>query len=611
MTGPRMKIGVLIDAVHELYQAGVWKGIVSHAKKYDLDLVTFVGTTQDGTADFESGFDDRLDNHFNVVSDFAVDCGLDGIIILTSPITTSHGREYVKKLCARFGELPLVCVSEKVPGYHHVVVDNASGIEATIAHLVTVHNLRSIAFIKGPNDHNEAQERYAAYKRGLAANNLEYRPELVLEGGFISRDGVLAVRNLIQRNLEFDGIVAVNDYSAFGALEELSKNGVLVPTDVAVTGFDDVPEAARVTPSLATVRQPLESLGQVAVESILAQLGRMDFSMDTVLPTEAVHRRSCGCFSKRVLRARTSQVPLEELTMERVVIQLWQVALENVHKDATAYPGDIALRELIESLVGSLVWDVQRPVIRHIFLNEVDILLYRAEHFSDTDALMFALLRELSVHVGALFEKAEHIGEANNLLEQAGAFIREQLAGRVNRTRLIEEEFQHRIAVTCQRLVHCFDFERLKKTITKGFPELGIRSFALWKFKKPILPENWTMPDMVDLVWAYRLDDDGNPVTVNDGEMPACTLIPEAFRCANCNSHYIFMPYHVENQYIGFAMYEYSPDAPLFMYENLRGHLSAAMTACSFKEIVDAAQSRQTPTEINFKNGAKTAVTPD
>ena len=303
-----------------------------------------------------------------------------------------------------------------------------------------------------------------------------------------------------------------------------------------------------------------------------------------MLPTEPVHRRSCGCFSQRVLRARTSQVPLEGLSQERVVVQLWQVALENVHKKADAYPGDAALRELIESLVGSLIWDVQRPVIRHIFLNEVDILLYRAEHFSDTDTLMFALLRELSVHVGSLFEKTDHIGEANNLLEQAGAFVREQLAGRVNRTRLIEEEFQHRISITCQRLVHCFDFERLGKIISAGFPELGIRSFALWKFESAIAPEKWTMPTDAELVQAYRVDDDGNPQTFTEKSLSLKNIIPAQIQVSRQSNSFIFMPYHAENRYIGFAVYEVSPEAPLFMYENLRGHLSAAMTTCELHQ---------------------------
>ena len=582
MKGARTKIGILIDAVHELYQAGIWRGIVSQARQCDVDLVTFVGTTQDGSAHFGSDFEDRLEYHYDVVVDFAVRSDIDGLVVLTSPITNIHGKDYVRKLCDRFGDLPLVCVSEKVPGYHSIIVDNASGIEATIEHLVSVHNLRNIVFIKGPNEHNEAEERLAAYKRGIAANNLAYRDELVLEGGFVSRCGELAIRKLLARKIEFDGVVAVNDYSAFGALQELSRNNLLVPSDVAVTGFDDVPEASRVTPSLATIRQPLERLGEAAVDSILAQLGKADLNKDAVLPTEPVLRRSCGCFSPKVLGSKAVQKQIDGLSMNEVVDQLWETALESVHKSAPAYPGDDALRELIDNLVGSLVWDVQRPVIRHIFLNEVDILLYRAEQFSDTDTLMFSLLRELTVYAASLFDKADHIGEANNLLQQAGTFIREQLAGRSNRTKLAEEAFQHRVRITNQRLVSSFDYDKLAENIIVGLPSLGVRSFALWRFESPIAPGDWQMPARSHLFCAYRIDESGEVVkTIGQDTRSTHVIMPEEFRCRECSNNHILMPYHFDNFYIGFAVYEYSPEAPLFMYEELRGHLSAALTACA------------------------------
>ncbi|MBN2718923.1 MAG: substrate-binding domain-containing protein [Deltaproteobacteria bacterium] len=580
MNGLRTKIGVLIDAVHELYQAGIWKGIVAEARERDLDLLTFVGTTQDGTAFFCSEFEDYLEYHYDMVVDFALRSDIDGLIVLTSPITNIRGKAYVENLCRRFGTLPLVCVSEKVPGYHHVLVDNATGIEATIAHLVAVHNLRNIAFIKGPDDHEEATERLAAYRRGVEQNGLVYRPELVVDGGFITRNGEQAVQRLLERRVEFDGIVAVNDYAAIGALHALSSANLLVPSDVAVTGFDDVPEASRVTPSLATVRQPLALLGKAAVGSLLAQLGDTQLQADVVLPTEPLQRRSCGCFSSRVLRARAAPKQVDALSQEEVVSALWQTALEHVDRDAPAYPGDEALRERVVSLVDSLIWDVHRPVIRNIFLNEVDIMLFRAERFSNTDTLMAALLRELTVYAASLFDRADQIGEAGNLLQQAGTFVREQLNGRSNRTQLAEDEFRHRIRITNQRLVSSFSFEQLIRTMSTGFPALGIRSFALWRFDAPVVPQNWQMPNVAELFFGYRVTDDNRLITVSNAQMDAQILLPEQLRCDDAGSNYIFMPYHFENRYIGFAVYEYAAGAPLFIYEEIRGHLSATLAAC-------------------------------
>ena len=590
MTEPLTRIGILIDAVHELYQAGIFEGIVAQAKQRHVDLIAFVAETQDGTAHFDAGMAQPLFRHHEMTIDFATRAGLDGVIIAAGPIAHAQGKEYLEQLCKRFGDTPLVCIAENVPGYHSVLVDNAGGIEDVIEHLVTVHNLRSIAFIAGPDENDEAEERFQAYREGLAKNNLPFRPELVQKGGFCTETGACAARELLQKNIEFDGIVAVNDFAAIGAMTELARQGVLIPTDVAVTGFDDTVEAALVTPSLATIRQPLERLGEAAVDNILSQMGKLDFILNARLPTEPIYRRSCGCFSTSVLRSRTSQVPIEEISQEGVVNHLWRIARENVNRTAEGYPGDTALRELIESLVGSLVWDVQRPIIRHIFLNEVDILLYRAEQFcDDTAQLIFMLLRELSVHVGALFEPADQIGEANNLLEQAGAFVREQLAGQARRSHVIEDQTALLVRTTSQRIVQCFDIDKLRRSLAIGLPELGIRSFALWWFNDAISPEEWKMPENAELVWAFRVEDGMETVSMADQQMDASLMMPDMIRPSDASSAYLFMPYHAENRYLGYAMYEYSPSAPLSVYEILRGHITAAMRYCSLKRLADVA----------------------
>ena len=82
---------------------------------------------------------------------------------------------------------------------------------------------------------------------------------------------------------------------ALGAYHALSLAGLRVPEDVAIVGFDDVSFASLLSPALTTVRAPIEDVGRMAAEKLVAQIQGQVVDMLTLLPTELVIRRSCGC----------------------------------------------------------------------------------------------------------------------------------------------------------------------------------------------------------------------------------------------------------------------------------------------------------------------------
>jgi LacI family transcriptional regulator len=92
-----------------------------------------------------------------------------------------------------------------------------------------------------------------------------------------------------------EAIACASDSTAIGAQHALSADGIQVPADVAVTGFDDIPLARHLTPGLTTVNQPIQRLGVVAVEALLAKVSGAACARDVVLPTQLVVRASCGC----------------------------------------------------------------------------------------------------------------------------------------------------------------------------------------------------------------------------------------------------------------------------------------------------------------------------
>ncbi len=151
-----------------------------------------------------------------------------------------------------------------------IQVHNRQGARAATQHLIE-RGHRLIAHISGPLSHPDAVERWGGYFEALAAAELPFDPELVVEGDFRSASGKDAVDALLAAGREFTAIFAASDQIAMGALLALRQNGKDVPRDVSVVGFDDETFAAYCCPPLTTVRQPMFEMGQAAVRNILAR----------------------------------------------------------------------------------------------------------------------------------------------------------------------------------------------------------------------------------------------------------------------------------------------------------------------------------------------------
>ena len=199
---------------------------------------------------------------------------------------------------------PLISIGVEFRGQSCVLIDNEEGMHEAISHLIIHHNFRHIAFIQGPSGHPEAELRFTAYKKTLEENDILFDPNLIAPGDFREISGTKAMHLLIdERNVEFDAVVAANDIMAIGAAFELQNRGYSIPQDVAIIGFDDIPQCETFNPPLTTIRQPLYQLGEQAGELLLMKLEDQNIPPITTCLTKMVIRRSCGCFSKTVLNA--------------------------------------------------------------------------------------------------------------------------------------------------------------------------------------------------------------------------------------------------------------------------------------------------------------------
>lgn len=149
-------------------------------------------------------------------------------------------------------------------------VDNYGGAIAMVEHLVA-QGRRRIAFIAGPDNNFDAHERLRGYRDALARLLPGVR-EWVLPGAFDEASGHRAGLELLAASERPDAVFAANDMMALGCLFVFAEAGVRVPTDIALSGFDDIPLARYVHPTLSTMRVNIAELGARAARLLVARL---------------------------------------------------------------------------------------------------------------------------------------------------------------------------------------------------------------------------------------------------------------------------------------------------------------------------------------------------
>jgi LacI family transcriptional regulator len=186
--------------------------------------------------------------------------------------------------------IPATTIGFELPGdtVSSVMVDNEAGGRLALEHL---HQLghRKIAFIRGPKMLIDSAPRWRGIQKFAHGAGLEIDPSLVVQlpdsfdpnSGF--EGGYRFTEELLQRKKRFTALMGFDDLTALGAIRALTKAGVKVPEHCSVVGFDDVPLSSLAAPSLTTVRQPLEAMGNHAVnivmEGVNAGLEKRDWNI--------------------------------------------------------------------------------------------------------------------------------------------------------------------------------------------------------------------------------------------------------------------------------------------------------------------------------------------
>lgn len=215
---------------------------------------------------------------------YAVNGRVDGVLL-----TSVHGRDTLPRTLVKAG-IPVVLngppATTGVPLY--VDADNQQGGEQAARHLRSLGR-RRLAVVAGPSDMRSALDRLAGFRRALR----RLPPSAVAHGDHSLESGRHAMADLLERMPDLDGVFVGSDQMAIGVMQVLRNTGRRIPDDVAVVGFDDIPDARNTEPPLTTIRQPFADMARSMVELLLAQIREDHRALKpVVLPTELVRRGS-------------------------------------------------------------------------------------------------------------------------------------------------------------------------------------------------------------------------------------------------------------------------------------------------------------------------------
>jgi len=300
---PSHTIALVTESLADEYEVALLRGVLAAARRENVQLVCVAaGAIGDPDPDVSAG---------NFAFDLVGAHNVSGIISVSSVLGGSVGAAGLRSWVERYADLPLCSVGVPFEGRPCILVDNATGEEAVVRHLIEEHGAKRIAYLRGPKGSVEAGIRLRAFESALTDAGIDVDPSYIVGGDFTVPSGAEAIRTLLDDRgvslTSLDAVVAANDRMAIGALEEMLHRGIEVPNQVAIVGFDDIESARLTQPPLTTAVQPIEELGRRSLEMIIGVI-RGDPVPSGTLPTQVMLRRSCGC-TEQSLGAGMSMLP--------------------------------------------------------------------------------------------------------------------------------------------------------------------------------------------------------------------------------------------------------------------------------------------------------------
>jgi LacI family transcriptional regulator len=275
--GAAITTGLQPDLRHPFFSE-VLEGVKERAVASHYDLLLFSGHVS-GDFSSEYSYVARCRRH-----------GIDGVILM------GFSRTDPELLHLLSEQIPTVAIDLDLVGARatYVTSDNVEAA-ATVVQYLNALGYTRIAHISGIQDSRPGIDRILGYRSGLERAGLTFNQEYLVEGDFYEPSGYAGTKRLLALEQPPEALFCASDMMALGAIRAAHAQGLRVPEDVAVVGFDDAAFASMMKPGLTTVRQDKAGLGAAACEALMRIMeNEASVPPVVILSADLIVRESCG-----------------------------------------------------------------------------------------------------------------------------------------------------------------------------------------------------------------------------------------------------------------------------------------------------------------------------
>ena len=284
----RGRIALLLGQPEEFYQKRFINGFLEKmfAAGYDVCMFAMYVKYQNSTP--------RETGESNIYSLVNYDL-FDAVVILPDTIQTPGVWKNIEERIHERFQGPVLVVDLDSRYFESIWTDSYTPVQKLIGHLIEEHGYTDIAFLTGRKKHPHSQKRLQAYRDAMEAHGLPVREDRIFYGDFWYSSGNACAEVLMKQREDMPRAIAcANDCMAIGVAEALEKNGIRIPEDVAVIGFDSIPEGQTSPRPVTSAYIPARSTGKHAAESILRLMAKEPIR-DPETEVDLFIGSSCGC----------------------------------------------------------------------------------------------------------------------------------------------------------------------------------------------------------------------------------------------------------------------------------------------------------------------------
>ncbi len=570
----RKTIGVFVSRLGQMWSPEFIEGITDAAEVHDLNVICFVGGKP--TSLITPGVSQPSFGLY----DIARTQQLAGIIV-SGDLGYELNSNEIQLFFENYAHLPFIVNALQVNGYPNLIADNLHGMRAVVSHLLDVHVYRRIAFIRGPENQFESEQRLFAYKQELIAHDLPFDPEYVIPGDFTVESGRAAIRILLdERKLKVDAIVAANDRMAIGAYEALQLRGIQVPGSIALTGFDDIRDSRALGVPLTTVRQSFHDMGTQAVDLLLRRIGGESLPETIIQPTQLVIRWSCGCLPESVQSAAgitpsPIRIGLIADRRDEIIASLLQ-AMEL----QPGSPPAQAFKEAAQLAWEALLQALQDEQKSSAFLHSFEALFSSLEFYRQDVAAWHNLLSTLRQQILNGMLDPNRIRHAENLFQQARTLTGELFQRQRAHIRLRLDQQEEILQAFSSSIAPAMSLDEIGFALTRHFPDLGIERLYVMLYSSMATPQSTLVPPSENYHLLMQYDEQGFQTPIEHPKWATGYLIPRGKTPENRRYSAVVMPLVLAQNRFGFVWIEMSV-REWEVYVRIRNLISSALLRTS------------------------------